>query len=192
MDGFSLLWIYNIKNGQMSHKDDYTSTLDLSARTEIKAGGKTITGFDLSWKRSSFFRHEVSVLVGRWGGTVTPPHHVSTYSPAAWDRACGRLTRSDPGQRMLPLGLYVGAWVTASPIYLLAHACVLFYFVFSVLFCWADWWVMARTEGVSGALVLPPFLCPSGAVEGWCSTQHGPCGGQEPLLPPGRLGAVNF
>lgn len=49
----------------MSHKDDYASTLDLSASTGIKAGGKTIISFDLSGKRSSFFRHEVTVLVQR-------------------------------------------------------------------------------------------------------------------------------
>lgn len=166
MDGFSLLWIYNIKNGQMSHKDDYTSTLDLSARTEIKAGGKTITGFDLSWKRSSFFRHEVRVLVGRWGGTITPPLHVSTYSPAAWDRACGRLTRSDPGQRMLPLGLYVGAWVAASPIYLLAHACVLFCFLCFVLLGWlVSDGQDRRDKQCPGAASLPlPLWCCGGLV----------------------------
>lgn len=103
MAGFSLSLVYSIKNRQMSHGDDYASTLDLSERTEIKAGGKTIISFDLSWKHSSFFRHEVTVVVKGWGGSQSPFHVPSVRTHLLLGtEPVSELTHSDFNQRHLP------------------------------------------------------------------------------------------
>lgn len=150
MDGFSLLWIYNIKNGQMSHKDDYTSTLDLSARTEIKAGGKTITGFDLSWKRSSFFRHAWSSCSCR---EVRGHHHPSTscqhvltscLGPSLWQTDTLRPWPEDASP-----GTLRGSMGRCLP-YLFAGSCLCF--VLFSLFCFAgltgEWWPGQKGQAV--------------------------------------------
>lgn len=139
MAGFSRLWVYNIKNGQMSHKDDYASTLDLSARTGIKAGGKTIISFDLAWNRSSFFRHEVTVVVERWGESLSPFHFTSvhTHQLLRTEPASG-LSHSDLGQRHLPWDC---TWENGSPppldVFQLIPVFGLFWFAlfWFVLFC---------------------------------------------------------
>lgn len=126
MEGFSLLWVYNIKNRRMSHKDDYNSTLDLSARTGIK----------VKEKQQSVLIYLESVLPFlAWscrevmGVTVTLPPHISGHSAAAWVSA-SKLT--EPTGDTSP-GLHVGARVTASLSYFPAQPCVWFCFV--LCFC---------------------------------------------------------
>lgn len=148
MAGFSLLWVYNIKNGQMSHKDDYASTLDLSARTGIKAGGKTIISFDLSWKRSSFFRHEATVVVERWEGSLSPFHVTSVHiHHLLGTEPLSRSTHSDLSQRHLPWDC---TWDHGSlPPWDVFQLSPVFGFIlfFSGLFCFALLgWLMGRSR----------------------------------------------
>lgn len=68
------------------------------------------------------------------GVTVTLPHHIG--GPAAWVSVCERIDR--PPVETPPLGLRVGARVTASLSYFQAQPCVWFCFVlafFFALFC---------------------------------------------------------
>lgn len=163
----------------MSYKDDYTSTVDLSARTGIKAGGETIISFDLSRKHSSFFRHEATVAVERWGRSLSPFYvtSVHTHQLLGAEPVSG-LTHSDLSQRHLPwdctrehgllppLDIF---WL--SPVFGLVLFCfVLFCFA---LLCWAGKWVKAGGKGCPDAGSLAQHRC-WGLCRGtnWSQSSH--------------------